>query len=153
VRQTTSILLIALLLVPLSTVRAQNFKELEFLSIHQYENKEDKRLDLSGLLVKDEKIFIVGDKDYDSYIYEIEFTDHTFYIKDKITLYFDRVREFEEIRLDLEGIDACSDLIFLINETTNEVIEVRGEEIRRVEIQYKEFGEDPSEWLKNSGYE
>jgi hypothetical protein len=128
-------------------------QELVFKAMYQFENRDNRRLDLSGLVVVNDVVYMVGDKDYDHYIYEIVFTENSFYTHKKNELYFDRVRELEEIRLDLEGIDYCKDRFYLINETTNEVIAITGEQVFTIPIDYEAFGENPRTWLKNAGYE
>jgi hypothetical protein len=124
----------------------------ELIGIYQFKNENSKRFDLSGIVEHGEKIFVVADKSWNTFLYQINFSGNQFFITETIPLNFD-ARGISSSRLDLEGVDFCSDTYFLINEATNDVFRVYGNEVFLFDIQYEPFGENPSEWLKNAGYE
>lgn len=121
-------------------------KELELISMHQLEMPDDKRFDLSGLVEVDGSLYVVADKIWNDYLYEIELSDKAFTIvNQKHVTYPDK--------LDLEGIDVCGDVIYLANEGAGEIVFLDDSlAANAIDIQYTSSDTDPSTW-GNSGWE
>ena len=109
------ILLICLFLISSFSLLAQQSREnLELISINQLDPSFPSRFDLSGLTQDGERFYAVADKSHDRFIYEIEFKNSYWFIKDKIRIDIGK-------KLDLEGIDNCNGDFYLIDERSSSI--------------------------------
>lgn len=140
---TSFLLLLLLLVAPLPP------HELELKRLVQLDSI-GARFDLSGIVKVGERIFVVSDKEWDRYIYEIRMSENKFTVIDQFAL----GQEGFGTDLDLEGIGYCDGDYYLVNESGNNVIITSlVDSVRILAIDYKQTHEDPSNWGKNTGYE
>ena len=71
-------LVLVLLAFPMSWAAAQEneeseYTELQLIDIKQLSRSYKKRFDLSGIVVKNQETFVVSDKQWDHFIYQIDF--------------------------------------------------------------------------------
>jgi len=99
----------------------------------------------------DDRLYVVADKEWNRYIYQVSLQERTFSITDTIGLNFEDDSEF---RLDIEGIAHCNGTFYLINEKGNQVMltDLAGS-IKILYCDYTSINEDPTVWSKNAGYE
>jgi hypothetical protein len=130
----------------LTASSAQGYKELEFISMHQLINY-DQRFDLSGIVNIDGRNYVIADKENDSIIYEIEFKGKDWFISNTIPFSIGT-------KLDLEGIDYCNNYFYIINEENAGLYQISpGGNSKEINIKYAEANEDPSKWKGNAGLE
>jgi len=127
------------------------FPELELLEINQLNLYESNRFDLSGLVIHDQRFYVVADKGHNNYIYEIQKTNASgqdrWDIIGTINLgIFDLI--------DLEGIDYCDGVYYLINEIGNKVYALTSDEqLIELSINFYLKKIDVSTWDSNAGLE
>jgi hypothetical protein len=105
------------------------------------------RFDLSGMVLLQDKIIAIADKDWDKYIYQIEVQSTNFdYIH-----FIDICPDFE---LDIEGIDFCNNHFYLLDEGRNEVYEVfpGSCKLNKLIVPWDEYGIERKNW-GNKGFE
>lgn len=127
---------------------AQNsIKELELISISQLVSNDERRFDLSGLVCIDNKYYIIADKQWNNFIYEIRFSKDYWYITG--TIGFD----VGEDELGMEALDFCGDAFYMANEDNGEIYSktVNGK-IRQLSLPFEAAGIKPGTW-GNAGWE
>lgn len=143
-------LLIIILSVSFYASCAQTpYSELDFISLSQLKSKDSLRFDLSGITTKDGNYYVIADKEWNNYIYQINFTKQHWYISNKF--------EFDgSLELDIEAIEAIDVLgsaFILINEKDGKVYKKKGaDKIQEIKINYEKAGEKPDSW-GNAGWE
>jgi SdiA-regulated protein len=122
-------------------------KKLELIDIKQLDPDYKLRFDLSGLVIYKEKIYAIADKDWNNFMYEIDFNDTHWYIKNTIELDF-------VAPLDLEGIENCNDTIYIVDETTSDTYWFdKNWKKHVVNANFQKFGENPHNWERSKGLE
>ncbi len=114
----------------------------------QLDSFEGKRFDLSGLVYSNEKLFVVADKKWDRFIYQIDTTTTEFSITKNIELCSNRKH------LDLEGIDANDSLFFVSDEGKNKIFFVHKNscELTMLDLDWEKNGIDLGK-NDNDGFE
>jgi len=122
------------------------YPELKLISISQLKTADSTRFDLSGIVSKDGNYYVIADKQWNNYIYQINFTDDYWYI----------VNSFEfniEGEIDIEAIDVYNDFFLLENEKNGKIYKKQGaNKIVEMAIDFEQIGEDPGSW-GNAGWE
>lgn len=134
--------------LPISPLGAQNkYEELELINVSQMNNDQNNRFDLSGIVIVDDSYYVVADKGWNNYIYEIGYQQNTWQVINSLSLGL-------VAPLDLEGLDFCNGNFYLINELGNQVytLGINGE-MRLLSIHYAQKNIDPETWNENAGYE
>lgn len=137
-----------LLLFFVYQINAQsNYVELTLIDIKQLEENYASRFDLSGIVKVSDKIFVVADKPYNNYIYEIKINDNDWSIENTIEIgLLDQV--------DIEAVDYCNRDFYFTNEHGNIIYEMDStHKIRVVKPYYKGKNIDIRNWKKNTGLE
>ncbi len=124
-----------------------NYAELALIDIKQLEESYKSRFDLSGIVKTGEKIYVVSDKPYNNYIYEIKMNDHDWSIENTIEIgLLDQV--------DIEAVDHCNGNFYFSNEHGNIIYKMDStHKIRIVKPYYKGRNIDVASWKKNTGLE
>jgi uncharacterized protein YjiK len=131
-------------------INSQQVKNLELfnhLSIKQLVSDRHTRFDLSGMVMYEDKILAIADKEWDKFIYQIDTLDNKFSAKSFQPLCF-------KGKLDLEGIEYCNGRFYLIEEYESEVYyaEPGNCEMTKLNIPWEKYGIDRSDW-GNKGFE
>ncbi len=127
---------------------AQNrYAELQLIDIKQLKENYGSRFDLSGIVKVSDKTYVVADKPYNNYIYEIKLNDNDWSIENTIEIgLLDQV--------DIEAIDHCNGNFYFTNEHGNIIYEMNAnQKIRIVKPYYKGKNIDIEHWKKNTGLE
>ena len=141
-------LILALALLPTQYLWAQDrYEELELIEVSQMNNAQNNRFDLSGIAITAGNYYVVADKGWNNYIYEIAHQDNSWEVINTLPLGLTEP-------IDLEGLDFCNGSFYLINENGNKVYTLdANREMRSVFIHYSGKGIDPKTWKKNAGLE
>ena len=141
-------LILALALLPTQYLWAQDrYEELELIEVSQMNNAQNNRFDLSGIAIPAGNYYVVADKGWNNYIYEIAHRDNSWEVINTLPLGLTEP-------IDLEGLDFCNGSFYLINENGNKVYTLdANREMRSVFIHYSGKGIDPKTWKKNAGLE
>ena len=137
-----------LLLLFACPLNAQNsYAELKLIDIKQLEESYKSRFDLSGIVKVLDKIYVVADKPYNNYIYEIKLNDNDWSIENTVEIgLLDQV--------DIEAIDHCNGNFYFTNEHGNIIYEMDStHKIRVVKPYYRGKNIDITSWKKNTGLE
>lgn len=121
--------------------------ELELIEVSQMNTAQNNRFDLSGIVMVDDRCYVVADKAWNNYIYEISHEGGSWQVFNTLPLgLIDQI--------DLEGLDFCNGNFYLINEFGNKVYTLgTNGQMTSVFIDYKGKGIDPKTWKKNAGLE
>ncbi len=141
-------------------------KDLEFQKI--FFNRDN--TEISSLFLKDNKLLFVADKLSNRSIYQVKFEKDKFHYKDYINLseLKGHNKYFKEVILnidkshklispfDLEGITACGDTFYIVNEQAREILKVNTQ-LEKLEVDFKEpfkqFGFPLPKVSVNAGFE
>lgn len=141
-------------------------KDLEFQKV--YFNRDD--TEISSIFLKDNKVLFVADKLSNRSIYQVVFESDKFHYKEYINLsdlkghnkYFKEVitnmdKSHKLISpFDLEGMTACSNTFYLVNEQAREVLKITNE-LKKLDIDFKvpfkKFGFPLKKVPVNAGFE
>jgi hypothetical protein len=121
------------------------YEPLEMVAYGQLERFDTLNFDLSGIVKHDDTIYVVADKPWNSFLYQIEFDVDKWKI-----LKHRRVTNFE--RLDLEAIDVCNNIYYLTNEFTGSVYQMRNDTLTTLNIDFESIDQTPANW-ENAGLE
>ena len=123
------------------------YPALKLISIKQLEESYKSRFDLSGIVKTGKKIYVVADKSYNNYMYEIKMNDSNWSIENTIEIgLLDQV--------DIEAVDYCNDNFYISNEHGNIIYKMDSTcKIRVVKPYYKGKNMDITSWKKNTGLE
>ena len=144
--KTNAILVVACLL-PQYNWGQDKYVELELIELSQMNNAQKNRFDLSGIARKDGRIYVVADKGWNNYIYEIGLQGNSWKAINTIRLGLTEP-------IDLEGLDYCNGSFYLINEYNNKVYTLDAKDhMKSVFIHYEGKGINPETWKKNTGLE
>ncbi|MGL1886067.1 MAG: SdiA-regulated domain-containing protein [Reichenbachiella sp.] len=121
--------------------------ELELKELVQMTRMDDRQFDLSGIVEVDGKHYVIADKTWNHFIYEIAFTDTSFFVKNSIPITVDD-------KLDLEAIDYCAPNFYLSNECVGKHYQVskEGGQLTSIDIDYSTNSHHPATW-ENAGWE
>lgn len=116
------------------------------LNINDLKNSNN-RFDLSGVAVYNSKIYVLADKSWNRYVYQIDTTATEFVIQNKQSINIVG-------RVDFEALDICSGTFYIANESNSTIykMNIKGKELVKWDIQWKEFGIEVSKW-RNRGIE
>lgn len=123
------------------------YPSLKLKSVHQLIMTDTLNFDFSGIVQKDDSIFVVADKPWNTYIYSIAFNQDGWFV--------DAQRAITSTeKFDLEAIDFSDGNFYLANEYTGSVnLLVPGAtEIQPIPINFDAHGLAPGTW-KNAGWE
>ncbi|MEO9964637.1 MAG: SdiA-regulated domain-containing protein [Reichenbachiella sp.] len=125
----------------------KTYQALNLQSVHQFISTDSLNFDFSGIVQKDDSIYVVADKPWNTFIYSIEFDDQGWYVNHKRQI-------ISQQRFDLEAIDFCEGKFFLANEYTGSVYMLNPGEInlQELDINFEEHNLNPGSW-KNAGWE
>lgn len=123
------------------------YTELELIEVSQMNNAQNNRFDLSGIVMVDGSCYVVADKGWNNYIYEITHKNDSWQVFNTLPLGLTDP-------IDLEGLDFCNGNFYLINEFGNQVytLSTNGE-MKTVFVHYSGKGIDRKTWKKNAGFE
>ncbi|MFN8254149.1 MAG: SdiA-regulated domain-containing protein [Bacteroidales bacterium] len=127
-----------------------NCRQLEMVEsypVKQLIKEKTVRFDLSGLLLYNGNILAIADKEWDRFIYKITENENG----------FDYLPFFSfctKINLDIEGIDYCNNIFYLIDEFNNCVYQIINGtcELKEFELPWEKYGIDRTGW-GNRGFE
>lgn len=131
-----------------SRLNAQiNYPTLELLDAKQLEEGYKSRFDLSGMVKVSDKIYVVADKSYNNYVYEIKMNEHDWSIENSTDIgLLDQV--------DIEAIDHCGGSFYFSNEHGNIIYEMDSlQNVRIIQPYYEGKNIDVHTWKKNTGLE
>lgn len=115
--------------------------------IKQLETTYDKRFDLSGITLFNDRVYVIADKEWDNHIYRLDTGATSF----KVT----SVRELcIDYATDFEGIDRCDGKFYLIDESRNNVYmgEMISCDLVQIPVAWEKLNIDRSTW-GNKGLE
>lgn len=145
-------LLISLLLLSQSIWAQSAYEALEFLSVHQMETKDKKPFDLSGMVEVDDHIYVVADKNWNRFVYEIELSNRSFAITNKYEL-------ITNDELDLEAIDYNQGTFYLANEKEGKIYSLDADKLfsdealpHTLDLDFEQYDLKPDSW-GNAGWE
>lgn len=123
------------------------YVELELIEVSQMNNAQNNRFDLSGIVTVDGSCYVVADKGWNNYIYEIAYMNDSWQVFNTLPLGLTDP-------IDLEGLDFCNGNFYLINEFGNKVYTLNTNgEMKTVFIHYSGKGIDTKTWKDNAGFE
>ncbi|MFT7034525.1 MAG: hypothetical protein ACJA2S_003042 [Cyclobacteriaceae bacterium] len=123
---------------------SSKFRELEFISISQLEIKSGSNLEPSGIILFQDKLYVISDEATDKYLYQIKIDAEKWVVVDSIDL---QITD----RIDLEAIDYCVDQIYLLSESSGSLlVSDSGGKINKIAIDFGD--EEPFNW-GNAGWE
>lgn len=116
-------------------------KLIENTGIKQLKQESNQRFDLSGIVQFKDGVYVVADKKWNNKIYRVDTTGNEFTIKPVVTVCPDD-------KIDYEGIDACTDSFYLIEEWYDDVYSLNPDSCHpvKLKVNWAEFGVDRSNW-------
>ncbi len=116
-------------------------------SIKQLNSSNEKRFDLSGMVMHKNAIYVIADKEWNNHIYKLDTSETTFSVQ---TIQDLRLKE----KIDIEGIDILGDDFCFIDEWDNEIYSVLqwASDVKKIVIPWKENSINRSKW-GNKGFE
>lgn len=125
----------------------ENITKLELISISQLIQDDDRRFDLSGLECVDGKYYVIADKEWNNFIYEITFAQDNWFIASKISF------SINEEELGMEALAYCNGLFYMANED-NGLIYSKGftGKAAKLNLNFQFSGVKPWTW-GNAGWE
>ncbi len=130
------------------TELSKNIKNLKLKQngVKQFEQDKNERFDLSGICEFENKIFVVGDKIWNNFIYRVDIGTNSFKIEAEKILCPDR-------KIDFEGIDVYMNKFFLINEWYDNVLMLTDScKLKDINIEWERAGINNKDW-GNKGLE
>ena len=115
------------------------YQPLNLIAVYQLEPLDTLSFDFSGIVQKDDSIFVIADKPWNSYIYHINFTADSWHITDKKAI-------FANEELDLEAIDYCDQAYYLTNEFAGSIYVLRNNSVESINIDFSTLGYKPKTW-------
>ena len=130
-----------------------------------------KKVELSGMALKDGDLFLIGDKLKDHYIYKAEVNKNNLMLKPYInfkelsgyypfllkTIFSRQGGRFIKYPLDLEGITYCDDTWYLVNEQARQIIKIQNNQIEVLDVNFskifEQIGYSLPEMKTNAGLE
>jgi len=103
------------------------------------------RFDLSGLAMTEEGLYAIADKHHDPFIYEIVFDGSYWKIKNKLEISIGK-------KLDIEGIDACNQTFYIVDERSSSVFLYDGD-WSEFKINSQEYAKEIKLNINNNGLE
>lgn len=125
--------------------QTSDWEELELKSIHVLAGY-NRIFDLSGISRVGHNYYVISDKEYHTWIYEINLEKQSFQIIDSVSLQYDQ-------SADIEAIDYCEQFSwFFTNEKNNQayISDLTGQS--KLIFDFKQLG-DPLDWGTNKGLE
>ncbi|MEP2024872.1 MAG: SdiA-regulated domain-containing protein [Reichenbachiella sp.] len=124
-----------------------SYSELKLISVHQMIKSDTLNFDFSGITKKNDTIFIVADKPWNTYLYVPIFSDNSWTANEVRSITTPE-------RLDLEAIDHCDGSMYLANEYTGtiNVLKPNSNTLEIIPINFEDFKLYPETW-KNAGWE
>lgn len=115
--------------------------------VKQLKSIGNKRFDLSGIAIYNNKVFVVADKKWNNRIYRVDTSFNTFTIKPIIPVCPDN-------KIDFEGIDVCGEQIYLIEEWYDNAYKLNPDScnLEKLELKWEDYGIYRSGW-GNKGLE
>ena len=127
-------------------VTEPSFEALELLSHAQLIPFDTNAFDLSGIVLHQKKCYVIADKRWNKFIYQIGFDNNQWTVVDQIPFSSD-------YELDLEAIDQCNGTYYFADERSGKVFfKPQNGDFTAMEIDYTSIDIDPSSW-KNAGWE
>ncbi len=117
--------------------------------IKQLESKSYQKFDLSGIVKYKNNIYVVADKKWNNFIYQIDTIANKWYIKNKIKICLNKKKN------DYESIDINSDGIFYItDEYSNELYYKKKNKctLSKINLDWTPYKKNKTEWF-NKGFE
>lgn len=140
------VLLVTFWLIWSCSAEREEYPALEFIGLHQLDSLHGLKFDLSGIVEINDSIYVIADKPWNKFLYGIDLEDGSFHVTTKKNL------KFKE-KLDLEGIDYCSGMTYLVNERQGLVYRFSDtSQMEVLEIDFDSFKMDPMNW-GNAGWE
>lgn len=123
------------------------YPTLKLRSVHQLIMTDTLNFDFSGIVQKDDSIFVVADKPWNTYIYSIAFNEEGWYINTKRTI-------ASQEKFDLEAVDFSDGNFYLANEYTGSVniLTPEATDTKLLPINFEDHSLRPNTW-KNAGWE
>ena len=119
---------------------------LEFIGLYQLDSLHGLKFDLSGIVQIEDSVYLIADKPWNKFLYQIDFKPKSFMVTKKVNL---RLAN----KLDLEGVDHCDGITYLVNERQGRAYSFsHPDSIFSVELNFKKGDGNPKEW-GNSGWE
>ncbi|MCV9387529.1 SdiA-regulated domain-containing protein [Reichenbachiella ulvae] len=147
-----TVLLTYCLLISKLLMAQSSYEQLEMISIHQLEKEDTLRFDLSGIVEVDNRYFVISDKVWNRYIYEISLDQNKFNL---VQSYFFNAK----FRLDLEAIDYCDGYFYLANEKNGGIYRLNKSDLfdgkgklELIDIPFEDKQLKQTEW-GNAGWE
>ena len=121
--------------------------ELKLISVHQLIKTDTLNFDFSGITLKDDTIYVVADKPWNTFLYTIRFDENGWYADSSRTI-------SSTEKFDLEAIDHCDDYFYLANEYTGSInrLDPTENELKILPINFQDRQLAPNTW-KNAGWE
>ncbi len=147
------LILAVIIILSASCIRNKPTFPLELIQIAQLSSPDSNRFDLSGIVIHQDKCFVIADKAWNNYIYEISPDKSS--LQKPASWVIDNTISLElPVEIDLEGIDYCKGEFYVVNENGNQVFKI--DSVGRslsVHVNYAEKDIAISDWAKNAGYE
>lgn len=128
-------------------VGQNDYSQLELVSITQLKSFDERRFDLSGIVQVEDKYYIVADKNWNDFIYELKF------YKDKWFAIEEKPFDLKGEALGQEALDYSNPLFYVANEDNGKIYTMAsGQDPQELKIKFADANEDPSSWA-NAGWE
>ena len=124
---------------------AQSYLPLTLISCHQMKTFDDRVFDCSGIAERNDSIFVIADKPWNTFIYQIDFEGKSWEVVNTIPI------DTKE-RLDLEGIEVHNGSFYLSNESSGEILKMKDGNLTIEAIDFESINQKPSGW-GNAGWE
>lgn len=147
-----TVLLTYCLLISKLLMAQSSYEQLEMISMHQLEKEDTLRFDLSGIVEVDDRYFVISDKVWNRYIYEISIKEGSFSIIESFPF-------AAKFRLDLEAIDYSDGEFYIANEKNGGIYRLNKDELfagkgqlELIDIPFEDRQLKQTEW-GNAGWE
>ena len=119
---------------------------LELVGLYQLDSLHGLKFDLSGITQMGDSVYIIADKPWNKFLYQIAFQQKSFMVTKKVNLTLSD-------KLDLEGVDHCGGKTYLVNERQGLVYEFTNTQyISTPELEFDNNELSSKSW-GNSGWE
>ncbi len=123
-----------------------SYQPLELIGLYQLDSLHGLKFDLSGIVKIQDSVYIIADKPWNKFLYQIAFGEKTFMVTKKVNLSLSE-------KLDLEGIDHCNGTTYMVNERQGIAYQFESpDSISEMKINFDSVNQNPKTW-GNSGWE